>query len=373
VVGRVSRSGPLDDITVTRGHWLTGPGQIVVAVAASAQIRLGSRVTVTSAPGQPQLTVVGLAWSVAHDEDAWVIPGELAALRPRGAPGQVQMLYTFTHAAAAGQVSAGLAALQAALPAGAITASVSWLEMANSAGAQVKGIAQRIQMPFVVAFAVIGLALAALITASVASAAVVAGYRRIGVLKSIGFTPAQVTAAYLAQTGAPALAGAIAGTILGNWWVLPLLNRGDFAGIDLVTTRHAPLWINLTVPLSMCALTGLAALVPALRAGRLPTVAAITAGQAPRAGHGYAAHRLAARLPLPRPLTVGLAAPFTRPARSAVTLAAVTFGLTAVVLAVGLDSSIAKINGAARQWNQKVVVGPRFGRQVRRCPPSPGR
>ena len=70
-------------------------------------------------------------------------------------------------------------------------------------------------------FAVIGLVLAVLITASVVSAAVVASYRRIGVLKSIGFTPAQVAAAYLAQIGIPALAGAIAGTVLGNVWVLP--------------------------------------------------------------------------------------------------------------------------------------------------------
>ena len=72
-----------------------------------------------------------------------------------------------------------------------------------------------------VAFAIIGLVLAVLITANVASAAVVAGYRRIGVLKTIGFTPAQVAATYLGQIGAPALAGAIAGTVLGDCWVVP--------------------------------------------------------------------------------------------------------------------------------------------------------
>jgi putative ABC transport system permease protein len=203
----------------------------------------------------------------------------------------------------------------------------------------------------VVAFAVIGLVLAVLITANVVSAAVVASYRRIGVLKSIGFTPAQAAAAYLAQIGIPALAGAITGTALGNWWVLPSLNGGPFAA------QPVPLWINITVPLGIVALTGLAALVPALRAGRMSAVAAIGAGQTPRAGHGYGAHRLAGRLPLPRPVTVGLAAPFTRPARSAVTLAAVTFGLTAVVLAVGLDSSIVKINAGATQWQHAVLVG----------------
>ncbi len=108
------------------------------------------------------------------------------------------MLYTFTHAATTGQVSAALAGLKAALPAGAVTNSVSWLDT-ESAIARIAGL----NTPFVVAFAIIGLVLAVLITANVVSAAVVAGYRRIGVLKSIGFTPAQVAASYLGQVGMP--------------------------------------------------------------------------------------------------------------------------------------------------------------------------
>jgi putative ABC transport system permease protein len=205
-----------------------------------------------------------------------------------------------------------------------------------------------------VAYALIALVLAVLITASVVAAAVVASYRRIGVLKSVGFTPAQVAATYVTQLGIPAIAGVVIGTLVGNWWVLPLLNGGAF-------TVSVPLWINVTVPLGMLALTGVGALVPALRAGQLPAVAAIAAGQAPRAGHGYAAHRLAAKLRLPRPVTMGLAAPFTRPSRSAVTLATLTFGLTAVVLAVGLNTSIAKINSTARQYGNKEIIIPPSG------------
>src|SRR5207253_2894629 len=94
-------------------------------------------------------------------------------------------------------------------------------------------------------------------------------------------------------------------------------------------TVAVPVWINIAVPAGMLALAGLAALLPALRAGRLSAVQAITADQAPRAGHGRAAQRLAGRLPLPRPVTAGLAAPFTRPARSAATLATIIIGLTA--------------------------------------------
>ena len=55
-------------------------------------------------------------------------------------------------------------------------------------------------------------------------------------------------------------------------------------------------------------------------------------------------------------MTAGLAAPFTRPARSAVTLAAITFGLTAVVLATGIDASLAKISQGSDQWMHAVPV-----------------
>ena len=46
-------------------------------------------------------------------------------------------------------------------------------------------------VPFLVAFGVIGLVMSVLIVANVVSGAVVSGYRRIGILKSIGFTPAR--------------------------------------------------------------------------------------------------------------------------------------------------------------------------------------
>jgi putative ABC transport system permease protein len=288
---------------------------------------------VTSAPGNPQLTVVGYAGSVVRDEDALVAPGQVAALRPNRAAAGEQMLYTFTNAGTAAQISADLAELKGVLPAGAVTGSVSWLAAADQTSSE-----QSVNTPFVVAFAVIGLVLAALIVASVVSGAVVAGYRRIGVLKSIGFAPSQVAATYVAQVGVPTLAGCLAGAALGNWWVLPALNTS--ANAFNVASQTVPLWINVTVPAGMCALVGLAALVPALRAGRLSAVQAIAAGQAPRAGHGYGAHRLA----LPRPVTIGLAAPFSRPAWSAVTLAAIMAGLTAVVIAVGPCASLAKIN-----------------------------
>jgi hypothetical protein len=338
VVGRASRSGPLDGITQKTGQWPTRPGEIDQNDLSNTRGSVGqvTTATVTSVLGKPKLTIVGFASLPTQDptQDAWAVPGEITALEKAGAPRQEQMLYTFSQASTAAEVTADLSELRAALPAGAIIAASSALASANL---DIMG--QGVKASSAVPFAILALVLAVVIIASVAAGAVTAGYRRIGVLKSIGFTPAQVVAVYLTQLGIPALAGAAAGTALGNQWVLPRIQENPVFKV----TVAVPAWINIAVPAGMLMLTWLAALVPAVRAGRLPAIQAITAGQAPRAGHGHAAQRLAGRLPLPRPVTAGLAAPFTRPARSAATLATITTGLTAAVLAAGLSSQITKI------------------------------
>ena len=361
VVGRASPSGPLDDVVAnpsvmapgTRGQsrWPARPGEISLSTSTTIRLPLGAKLTVLSAPGLPSLTVVGYGDDLVSPEDAWVVPGEIAALRTAGAPAQEQMLYTFTNDGTSAQLRADLAELKAALPRDAVVSSQP-LQAGPPPGAvpvRAGGPGggntnpSNVNASFVAAFAILGLVLAVLITANVVSAAVIASYRRIGVLKSVGFTPAQVTATYLAQISIPAVAGAVAGTILGNWWVLPVIGLYEVQGAHV----SVPLWINLTAPLGMLALAGLAAAVPAVRAGRLSAVAAITAGQAPRAGRGAAAFRLAGRLGLPETVTTGLAAPFSRPARSAVTLAALAFGLTGVVLGTSLNTSVHKINHSA--------------------------
>ena len=369
VVGRVSPAGPLDHIeanpgimdalTHDRSRWPTRRGEISLAMTEGIRLPLGSKITVTSAPDKPRLTVVGYGAQQELYDGGWVSPDEIAALRAKGAPAREEVFYTFAHAATAAQLRADLAELTRALPRAAITGSQSWLFFAQITGAE-----QSVNTPFVLAFAVLALVLAVLIVTNVVSAAVVAGYRRIGILKSIGFTPGQVTVTYLAQIGLPALAGAVAGTLLGGQWALPVIGFAPAAGQHV----SVPPWINLTAPVCMLALTGLAALVPALRAGRLPAVQAVTGGQELPPGRGYGLHRLAGRVTLPRSVTIGLATPFSRPARSMVTLGALTFGLTGVILAAGLYASIHKINHSALQGLGQVQAGTPGGRQYTLTP-----
>ncbi len=95
----------------------------------------------------------------------------------------------------------------------------------------------------------------------------------------------------------PALAGCVAGVLVGNLLSVPLL--GQTAQVYGVGALAVPFWVDLAVPLAMLALTGAAALAPAVRAARLSAVQAIATGRAPRPSGGYAAHRLLGRARLP--------------------------------------------------------------------------
>jgi putative ABC transport system permease protein len=335
LAGRPAAASPVDNLVLDGGHWADGPGQLVVDGGPGNGVGLGTTFTVTGVKGSPVLTVVGFANSITSTADGWVTPAEAALLRQAGAPASTQMLYRFAAAGTYAQIRADVAEVTKALPAGAVTDYGSWLSSEDRATGN-----GAIMEPFVVAFALIGLIMAVLIVGNVISGAVVAQYHRIGVLKSLGLTPAQVVVAYLSRIGWPALGGCVAGVVAGNLLAQPVLKQSSEAyGVG---SQSVPWWASVAAPLGMLALTALAALGPALRAGRLSAAQAIAAGRAPRAGRGYAAHRLAARLRLPRPVGLGFAAPFARPARTAVTLAAVAFGATAVIFAFGLSSSLSR-------------------------------
>ena len=374
VVGRASPGGPVDDLTLTAGRWPRQDGEIVLdRDRAGAQALLGSQVTVTGVPGSPRLTVVGFASSITRTAQAWVLPAEMAALRAPGAPPVAQMLYRFSSAGTNAEVNADIAVIRAALPRGALLGAQSYLTVKLQATGSIAP-----WVPFIVAFGLIGLVMSVLIVANVVSGAVVAGTRRIGVLKSIGFSPGQVVAAYLIQVAVPALAGCLAGVLVGNLLAVPLLSQT--AQVYGVGALAVPFWVDLAVPLAMLALTGAAALAPALRAARLSAVQAIATGRAPRPSGGYAAHRLLGRDPLarllPRPVTIGLAGPFARPARTLVTLAAIVFGGLAVTFAVGLGTSLdrveADLSRAAAQPVQVSLPGSGPGGGVSIIKPGSG-
>jgi len=354
VVGRTQPDGAaVDAVKLIEGRWATGPGELVVfndGRFPPHERAVGTVWRLSDLPGSPTLTIVGVARSISATADGWVDPEQIAALTTSKAAGGYQMLYRFAAADTAAQVDAGRVAVEAALPAGALTASRSWLTTREDGSGDTV-----LFVPFLIAFGVLGLVMAVLIIGNVIAGAVSTGTRRIGILKALGFTPSQVVRAYLGQALIPALTGAALGVILGNAIAIPVLMlTNDIYGTS--DSGVAP-WVDAGVLAAVLALVTATAWVAASRAGRLRTVDALAVGRTPTAGRGQWAARLTARIPLPRPVTLGMAHPFARPVRSAAIVAAIAFGAAAGTFSFGLAASLGEVQATASHGDVVIAAG----------------
>ncbi|GAA1992780.1 hypothetical protein GCM10009838_65850 [Catenulispora subtropica] len=343
VVGRAQpASGDVDRVNLWKGRWATAPGEIVMALPPGMRlmgpVTQGGRPTdqhTITGPGLPTFTVVGYAYSVSGSADAWVAPSQMSALHPD----HLQMLYRFQNADTDEQVKADLAAATKELPADALTGFQSWRTTRASMLAKLEAL-----LPMLIAFGALALAVSVLIVLNVVSGAVVSGYRDIGVYKTIGYTPRQVVSVFVATMAVPAVAGTVIGIPLGTVVGQPLLAKAfSSLGGNQGISPLAEVVCLLGVPL----LVGLTALVPARRAAGMSANAAISAGAAPRRGRGLVVQRKLAGSRLPRSVSMGLGLPFARPARSALTLAAVLLGVTTVVFANGLARAMTGVSAAS--------------------------
>jgi len=336
VVGRDDPGGSVDRVDLVEGAWPTRAGEIVLSTGLDFIVPVGTRVSVQDPPGGGDLTVVGIARSASRTADAWVAAAEVPRLAAAGGETGYQMLYRFAAARTDADLRADRAAVEGALPPDALTGARSYLDIRRDATARTA-----VYVPFVAAFGGLGLAMSALIIGIVVSGAVGSARWRIGVLRSLGFTPGQVVAAYVGQTLVPATVGVGAGVLLGHLLSVPVL--ADQSDANGGPKPSIPLWVDLAVAAGALALVAGAAVVSASRAGRMPAVEAISLGRAPRPGRGRLARHLIGRLPVARPVSLGLANPFARPARAAVMAAAVGLGALGVTFAVGLGTTLALI------------------------------
>lgn len=209
-------------------------------------------------------------------------------------------------------------------------------------------------VPFLAVFGVLAAVVAVLIVANLVSGIVISGLRRVGVLKSLGFTPNQVTAIHLGAVELPAVLGALVGAAAGYVIAVALASSSaQGAGTEL----DVPWWIPLVVATGSVAVVAVAALGPTLRARWLPAVTALTAGSAPASGRGLRAQRWWAGRRLPRSVTLGAGLPFARPGRAALTAASVATGVAVITLSVGVAASVAAFGDlASPHLDGRVIV-----------------
>ncbi|MEU5764334.1 ABC transporter permease [Streptomyces asoensis] len=348
VVGRDEPGGDVDRVVLLEGRWPARSGEIVLSADSSVFASPGTRIAFPALPGAPALTVVGVARSVTRTADAWVVASQMPALTAPGSGGY-QMLYRFTEAGTAAQVAAGGRAVTRSVAPGAAVGEQSWLTVRKNAEQDTA-----LYVPFLMAFGTLGLVMSVLVVGNVVVSAVGTATRRIGVLKAVGFTPAQVVRAYVGQALIPAVAGTALGVLAGHLLAVPVLaEAGEVYGSPSLAV--AP-WVDLAVVAGVLGLVSASAWASAWRAGRLRTVDALAVGRAASAGRGLWAARLAGRLPLPQPVALGLTRPFARPARALAMGTALLFGAVAVTFTVGMGATLGQVMKARAHDAADVVV-----------------
>jgi putative ABC transport system permease protein len=348
VVGRANPgSDPIDKVTLLAGRWARATGEIVMA---RTNLRIPTGTTLRLEDGST-LTVVGEARSVSQTAQGWVTPDEAAALGQTG----WQMLYRYDD----GDSEAALTAHKTALGAGAETQS--WLDVRNDAAHRTQ-----LYVPLLSAFGLVGLALAALVIGNVTAGTVASATRRIGVLKALGLTPSQVVRACLAQALIPGLIGTVLGIVAGDLLAVPLMS--DVADLFGTVPMSVTPWVDAAAIAAAVLVIAATAAPAAWRAARLRTVDALAVGRTPHSGRGRFATRLAARTRLPRPISLGLAQPFTKPARLLAMLLTIALGTAAATFAIGLAVSLRHVQAADQKpdTSADVLVEP----QMERTDPS---
>ena len=354
--GRPQSDPTIDNVTIAAGRWWQSAGEVVLdeSTARLLDKRVGDTIAAypiqestgpkgagqEPPPAAHQLTVVGIAGSVSTpDVAAWMSPTDIGALTPGGVPAQ-QMLYRVNPSATEGDLASALATISETLPTDAVAESRTYLDLK----AGVEQIAD-LYVPVLLAFSIFALLAAAFTIANVVSGVVLTSYREIGVMKAIGYTPGQVTSILVAQIIVPVTIGAIGGVVVGTLASQPILDETALS-FGLPTAFTLPLPVIAAV-LSICFVTaGLAAIGPALRAGRLSAVTAITRGSAPSGRQdGGRLRRLGLALPVRLPVRLGVAAGLAHPLRAVMTLGALVVGVAALVFALGVDGSLLRLVG----------------------------
>src|SRR5207245_4175577 len=193
-----------------------------------------------------------------------------------------------------GQLQSSVDRLRASLPPGSITGSLNYLLIRS-----IFNITNQILTGVLAAFSIFALAATIAIVATLVTGIVISAYREIGIMKAIGFTPYQVVGVFGLLLVVPALAACLVGIPVGTLASQPLLANSSHA-LGLAYVPSFSIGLDLLFLAGGLLVVTIAATLPALRAGLLKPIGAITQASAPRRAGGRLLRQAAAAARLPR-------------------------------------------------------------------------
>jgi putative ABC transport system permease protein len=342
VEGRAPGDAAVDQPEVTDGTWIR-PGGVVVerSFAEAANLRLGQTITLNGRP----FKVVGFAVTSAFGgfpgtSLIWATEAAARSLATKTDPVSYISNLRLPDAsprAVNAFVNAHGAKLFAPVT---VTAPflTPWMQTAYGDASFL-----RTDQAFLFSGATLLGVLALASVAVLVGGRLAEGTRRVGLLKATGGTPGLVAAAFLAENLFLALVAGFVG-LLAGWRVAPLVSKPE---ADLIGTPGAPPLTSVAVAaaIGVALVVALAStLVPAIRAARMSTVAALAdSPRQPKRRERLI--RMSRKLPVPALFGLRLVA--RRPRRaifSAASIAVAVMGLVAALaIHAAVDSTVSRL------------------------------
>ena len=282
-VGRDDPGGEVGQLVLVAGRWPVGDDEIAVtrSFADLSHVSVGETLKVVSVADAPVLTVAGEVIDIDQvradisAQRAWVRTSAIDRLTATGG-GYYLMNYRFASDPTSAQLSTAVETLRAALPPGSITGSINYLLVRS-----IFNVVNQVLIGILVAFSIFALVATVAIVANLVTGIVISAYREIGIMKAIGFMPAEVVGVFALQIVIPALAACMLGIPLGTIVSQPLLANSSHA-LGLSYTPSFSIGMDLMILAAGLLVVAIAATLPALRAGLLKPIAAIAKASAPR-------------------------------------------------------------------------------------------
>jgi putative ABC transport system permease protein len=327
---------PVGRLAVLDGTAPTAPDEVAldVNVVRTHELALGDDVEVLTPTGWRPATLTTVTASpemcpypTCQPSVAHLGVGGLDAFDLLPAPGLEGLLFPVRVTPDA-SVASVREAIDRALPPGAITMAHD-----HEVIAETTSYLLQVQSVFLLAFGLVAALAAGALIANAIGESVRSQTRRIGLLKAVGFTRAQVARTYLAeQLGLTAL-GAAVGVAVGV--VVARASLRSVAAQFGEPRLHVPVWVLLAVPITVLAVAAVFTVLPVRRAARIDTITAIRTGSAarPRRPARLRAH-------LPTAIALGLADLRARPTRTLVTTVTVTAAVVTLVFASGTSATL---------------------------------